>query len=103
MTTRSHVTMNNRSIAVDIFSWFSGIVFFAIGVINTFWGNDMAFGIFIIGLSFAFFPPVTEWVREKIGIKVPGIAKIGLGLLIVWAAIGVGELFAKIDLMMNSF
>jgi hypothetical protein len=95
--------MNNKSMVLDITGWLFGILVFAIGIVNTFWGNDAGFGVFIMLLSFVFFPPVTTLVKQKIGITIPRIAKIGLGVLIIWAAVGVGELFNKIELMMGGF
>ena len=85
----------------NYFSSFFGIIFFGIGVVNTFWGNDPGFGVFIVLLSLAFFPPVTTMVQEKTGTWIPkiGLIRILLGLFILWAALGVGELFDKIDLM----
>lgn len=37
------------------------------------------------------------------GFSIPriGLVKILLGIFIIWAALGVGELFDKIELMMN--
>ena len=94
--------MNNNSIVLNIISWIFGIIFFAIGVINTFWGNDAGFGVFIILLSFVYFLPLNDILKKMIGFSIPrmGIVKILLGIFIFWAALGVGELFGKIDLMM---
>lgn len=86
----------------NIISWLFGIVVLAIGVINTFWGNDPFFGIFILLLSFVYFPPVNDLFKNWTGFSIHRIVKILLGLFILWAAIGVGELFHKIDLMMKS-
>lgn len=73
---------------------------FAMGVINTFWGNDPGFGIFLVLLSSAYFPPITRMIQERLGFRIPWIAKILLGIFIIWAALGVGELFDKVDLML---
>lgn len=88
---------------MNIISWIFGVVFFAIGVVNTFWGNDSGFGVFIILLSFVYFLPVNDILRKMTGFSIPGmgIVKIVLGIFILWAALGVGELFGKIDLMMT--
>ena len=88
---------------MNIISWIFGVVFFAIGVVNTFWGNDPGFGVFIILLSFVYFLPVNDILRKMTGFSIPGmgIVKIVLGIFILWAALGVGELFGKIDLMMT--
>ncbi len=97
--------MNDKSNVWKIISWVFGIVAFAIGVVNTFWGNDSVFGIFIILLSFAYFLPVNVIIKKITGFSIPGmgILKIILGVFIIWAALGVGELFYKIELMMLDF
>lgn len=93
--------MNSQSTISTVISWIFGIAVFAAGVVNLLWGNDPGFGVFLMLLSFVYFPPVTALLRKKTGIPVPGIAKIILGILIIWAVLGVGELFDKIDLMMQ--
>ena len=92
--------MNYKAILLDTFSWIFGIIIFAIGVLNVFWGNDAGFGVFIILLSFAFFPLINTLIKEKVGFTIPLIVKIVLGIFILCAALGVGELFNKIHLMM---
>lgn len=103
MNDKSELIMDYKTTVGNIISWIFGIVFFAIGLINTFWGNDPVFGIFIILLSFIYFPPVTNLIRKMIGFQVPLLVKIIAGAFIIWAAVGVGELFDKIDLMLNDF
>lgn len=94
--------MPNQSIVLNIISWLFGTVVFAIGVINTFWGNDPGFGVFLLLLSFVYFPPVNTILKERTGFSIPRILKILLGIFILWASLGVGELFDKIDLMMKA-
>ena len=93
--------MNHQSTVLNFISWLFGLLFLAIGVVNTFWGNDMGFGIFIILLSLVFFPPLNALFQAKTGFRIPRIVKILLGIFILWASLGVGELFDKIDLMMR--
>ncbi len=100
MNNKPGITMNNKSTAGDLISWLFGIVFLAIGLINIFWGNDFWFGVFIVLLSFAFFPPANVLFKRIAGFSFPVIAKIILGIFILWASLGVGDLFDKIDLMM---
>ena len=97
---KNEYQMENKLTILNIIGWIFGLAFFAIGVVNTFWGNDPGFGIFVVLLSFAFLPPVNTLVRQKTGFAIPRVAKIGLGLFILWASLGVGELFDKIDLML---
>lgn len=86
---------------LNIVSWIFGILVFSIGVVNTFWGNDAVFGIMIILLSFVFFPPVNSIFTKLTGFAIPRIVKMILGLFILWAALGVGDLFPKIGLMLK--
>jgi len=91
----------------NIIGWIFGIAVFAAGVVNTFWGNDPEFGVFILLLSSVYFPPTSNILsaisKQAVGFPVPKIGKIVLGSFIVWATLGVGELFDKIDLMMQDF
>ncbi len=73
----------------------------ATGLINTFWGNDREFGVFLLLLSLVYFLPVNVILKKKAGFTIPkmGMAKIVLAVFIAWATVGVGELFSKIEMM----
>ena len=100
---QAETAKNDGSIALNAISWLFGTVAFAIGIVNTFWGNDPAFGVFILLLSFVYFLPVNAILKKITGFSIPAmrLVKILLGIFIIWAAMGVGELFDKIELMMN--
>ena len=100
MTNKTAATINSSTIALNVISVVFGGIFFAIGIVNTFWGNDTGFGIFIMLLSLIYFPPVNTMLKIKTGISIPKLVKILLGIFILWASLGVGELFDKIDLML---
>lgn len=103
MTSKSE-TMNDKSLSLaSLISWVFAILFFAIGVVNTFWGNDPGYGIFVILLSGAFIPPLTALFTSITGFRIRWYLLVFLGLFIMWSALGVGELFDKIDLMLQSF
>jgi len=95
--------MKKNWIVWDVIGWMSGLVVFAIGIINMFWGNDFGFGVFLLLLSFLYFPPVNLLLKKRFGFSVHYLVKIFLGIFILWAALGVGELFDKIDLMLMYF
>lgn len=96
---RTHSISDHMEGLLNIFSWLFGIAVFAVGIINTFWGNDPGFGIFLILLSFVYFPPVTTFVYILFGFSIPVLVKILLAVFIIMAALGVGEVFDKIELM----
>jgi hypothetical protein len=102
MNNKPEVIINKATSASNILSWVFGIAVIAVGIINTFWGNDQGFGIFLVLLSIVYLPPVNAIVKEKLGFSIPIIVKIILGVFIIWASLGVGELFDKIDLMMTA-
>jgi hypothetical protein len=93
--------MDTKTSLLNIISWAFGVIAISIGLVNTFWGNDPGFGIFIILLSLVFVPPFTAFLKKTTGFFLHRIVKIGIGIFILWAALGVGELFDKIDLMIT--
>jgi len=103
MNNKTNAMTNNNPAVLDAISWLFGIVFLAIGIVNAFWGNDPFFGLFIILLAFVYFPPVTALFKRITGFNIPGFVKIIIGVFILWAAVGVGELFDKIEMMRQSF
>ncbi len=84
-----------------IISWLFGLAVLCAGIINTGWGNDTGFGIFLVILSLIYFLPVNAIFKKITGSTIPAIRilKILLGIFIIWAVLGVGELFDKIALM----
>lgn len=90
---------NSKSVIGNIISSLVGILFFAVGLINTFWGNDAGYGIFVLLLSLVYFPFADTILKKWTGYTFHPVLKILLGIFIIWSALGVGELFAKIDLM----
>jgi hypothetical protein len=68
--------MNNISIVLNIIGWLFGIIVFAIGIINMFWGNDPFFGVFILLVSFIYFLPVNDVLKKMIGFSIPGMGMI---------------------------
>jgi hypothetical protein len=80
----------------NFLGWCYGIVFSLIALINIFWGNDILFGVFYI-------PTISDLIALKTGIRLPLWSKIAIALFIIWSSVGVGELFEKIDMMLQSF
>lgn len=102
MDTLQPRSIRPHSTALNLGSWIFGTAVFTIGIVNTFWGNDPGFGVFAMLLSLVYFPPVNAALKSRTGLSIPLIARILLGIFILWAALGVGELADKIELMMKS-
>jgi hypothetical protein len=88
-----------KKIPFPLVSLFFGILFSLIGIVNLFWGNDSFFGVFLVGLSLIYYPPIQRWLEATTGFVIPGMAKIALGAFLLWASLGVGELFEKIGMI----
>lgn len=87
----------------NMLGWCCGIVFSLIALINIFWGNDTLFGVFLLLLSLSYIPTISDLIALKTGIRLPLWSKIAIALFIIWSSVGVGELFEKIDMMLQSF
>lgn len=105
MLNKTEMTVPKKSTATDIISLLFGILVLAAGLINTFWGNDMGFGVMLVLISFIYLLPVNTILKNLTGYSIPklGLLKILLGIFIIWATLGVGELFNKIELMLTDF
>ena len=87
------------AIFVQVIRYLFAILFSIIGLINSFWGNDPYYGVFVILLSLPFYPVFSErFIRQ-----IRTWHLIILGGFILWTALGVAELFNKIALMIQSF
>lgn len=86
-----------------IAGYFFGILFTLIGLLNCFWGNDPFFGLFLIGTSLIYYPPAASIYQRLFHRRIPAVMLILIALFLLWASLGVGELFPKIALMRKSF
>src|SRR5687768_17168723 len=100
MHLKSETTLQRPSLFGTIISTLFGIAVVPAGLINTFWGNDPFFGIFLIVLAFLYFPWADALLWKRFRFPIPLVVKILLAIFIIVATLGVGELFARIDLMM---
>jgi hypothetical protein len=83
-------------------NWVFGLLFSAIGLVNLFWGNDPEFGVFIILISLIYYPPLQQLIQKGTPFSIPKWILIVLGLFVLWASLGVGELLNKIQMMRYS-
>lgn len=79
-----------------------GLILYGVGFVNLFWGNDPYFGLTILSFSVIFFTPLLFFFYKKNQKAFVYIA-LCLAVFFIWASLGVGELFEKINLMINSF
>mgnify|MGYP001564106609 CR=1 FL=1 len=97
---------NSNEVVENIIKTIVGVLVFAIGIVNMFAGDDAVFGVFILLLSTLYFPATSVFldrlIKDMAGHSIPRVVKIILFILILWAAMGVGELFDKIELLIMS-
>lgn len=77
--------------ASNIISWIFGIVFLVTGVLNAILVHPVP-GIFYLLLSLVYFPPVSVYIKKKLGFTIPFWVKAVLGLVVLWGTLAVGDL-----------
>jgi len=80
-----------------------GALFSAIGFVNAFWGNDPYYGVAVLTASFLFYLPLIDVVRAKASAQQSTALLVLLGAFILWTSIGVGELWDKTAMMVETF
>jgi len=88
-----------RELVVVVF----GVLFSAIGFVNTFWGNDPYYGLAVLTASFLFYLPLIDVVRPRVSARQGTALLVLLGAFILWSSIGVGELWDKTAMMVEEF
>lgn len=80
-----------------------GLLVAFVGFVNCYWGNDPFFGLAILLSSVVFLLPAMNKISDFISDKTARWLKAGLLLFILWAALGVGEFFDKMEMMSRAF
>ena len=80
-----------------------GVLFSAIGFVNTFWGNDPYYGLAVLTASSLFYLPLIDVVRARVSVQQGTALLVLLAVFILWSSIGVGELWDKTAMMVETF
>ena len=80
-----------------------GVLFSAIGFVNTFWGNDPYYGLAVLTASSLFYLPLIDVVRARVSAQQGTALLVLLAVFILWSSIGVGELWDKTAMMVETF
>jgi hypothetical protein len=81
---------------LNIFTWLFGITIMIVGLLNIFLVHPVP-GIIYLFLSLIYLPPVNNVLLEKLGISIPILLKIVLGVVIFMFTLGVSDLGDMID------
>jgi hypothetical protein len=81
---------------LHIVSWLFGAVVFAIGVLNAILVHPVPGTVFLL-LSFVYFPPTNEVLKQRFGFTILPAVKIILGIFIIWFTLGISDLGDMID------
>ena len=77
--------------ALNVISWFFGLLLVTIGVMNIVLVHPIP-GVFYFVVSFLFFPPTNVFLKKMFNISIPFGIKLILFILIMWPTLGVGDL-----------
>ena len=76
--------------------WLFGSVVLAIGVLNLLLVHAVPGVVFLLA-SLVYFRPAQAVLEQRFGVAVPPVAKVVLGLAIVWFTLGVSDLGDMVD------
>lgn len=76
--------------------WLFGSVVLAIGVLNLLLVHPVPGVVFVLA-SLLYFRPAQAVLEQRFRVPVPPVAKVVLGLAIVWFTLGVSDLGDMID------
>ena len=80
-----------------------GVLFSAIGFVNTFCGNDPYYGLAALTASFLFYLPLIDVVRTRVSAQQSTVLRALLGAFILRSSIGVNELWDKTAMRVERF
>ena len=92
---KENIMTTNSNLAKGISLTF-GILVFSIGAANLVLVHPVP-GIVFLLLSLLYFPPTDIFLIKKFGFRIPLVAKIILGIVIIWFTLGVSDLGDMID------
>ena len=87
---------------IKILNRIFGTLTVLIALVNIFRGNDPGFGIFILLLALLYIPPTEKLYKKYLDFFLSNKIKIIMAIIILRASLGVGELFEKIAMMLQS-
>lgn len=71
--------------------WIFGSVLIVIGILNIVLVHAVP-GIAYLLLSLVYLPPASAALRRRTGLAVPLIAKVILGIVVIWFTLGISDL-----------
>lgn len=83
----------------------AGLILLFTGFVQSFWGNDPYLGWSISLIAALYLAPSARSVVAKVVAsgRRQRLAGVGIFILILWVALGVGELPDKVQMMLASF
>lgn len=83
--------MKNESIFYLLSGWIFGLVILTLGILNLILVHPVP-GVAYLLLSLIFFPPINAVFRKNLGLSIPLVFKIILGVVIIWFTLGISDL-----------
>jgi hypothetical protein len=80
---------------LKLFNWGFWSLVFVLALLNGIYVHP-GIGVGLLILSFIYVPPINERVKESTGVVVPPIAKILLGMVIIWVAMVATEVLDRV-------
>lgn len=74
-----------------LITWIFTLTFAVVGVLNLFLVHPVP-GICYLVLAAVYLPQTNQFLKKKFGFTIPLIAMIGVGIVVLWGTLAVGDL-----------
>jgi len=78
------------------YSWFFYFIFFFIGILNMVLIHPVP-GLIYLLISLIYLPPLTNFIKVKLGLAIPIILKVILATLVLWFTLGMSDLMQMFE------
>lgn len=82
------------------FLWFFTLLFFTLGILNTIYVHIVP-GLIYMLFSILFMPYILHCVYKKTKLRIPPFLLLIIGLGIIWATLGVGDIMELLEAWIN--
>lgn len=84
--------MESPSTRIQFTNWICIGVFILLGILNMIYIHVVP-GLIYIGLAILYLPATNQFIKRRFGGSIPFSLKMIIFLLVIWATLGVGNLF----------
>lgn len=83
--------METQTVSFRFAGWAFGFVLLAIGIANLILVHAVPGTAFLL-FSLLYFPPSSDYLYQKTGLRIPTAVKVIFGIILIWFTLGISDL-----------